>query len=674
MKPVLPLAIHAGVVLLLARRSGAVPCTPLELDAPIVVDDTAGALQLAAATNCSGGAFNVSWVGSVTVEDTIRVADGTTLSVVGTPDGSSIVSGTGQGSLFEVIGGTLLLSGLSLANGNGASSGGGGIYAVDSVLAIDVCAFEDNVGDFGGGIFLKSSRLDATESTFKRNFAPSSFFASSFSGTSSASLEGAGGAVYAIDSIVTSDNCDFSENGGGAFYMIESVLVSDSCTFSNNFGDDGGGLHLERSVLTASGSNFTGHFANNGGAIYSYMSNATISGNTTWENNNVTDNGGAIGAEENSTLNILGNSLWAGNYAEDSGAGVYVHTSTVDVSGNTVWVDNSVNDSGGAIYAKHSTVNISGSAVWTRNSAAEFGGAVAAEECVLTISGKAEFRDNVITAIGNDDGGGGLGIYQHSTLEISNHVEFVGNLADNGGGLWAEEFVNITISGSATFEGNEAEGEGGGVWLGYGSRMDVLGGGSVHCSRNDAEFGGGIFCDTAVFVVQGDATFFNNSAVAGAGVFLNDGASLSFTGNNVTVAANNASLRGGGVYAEATTQFVIENAAFLSNFARTTGGAMSLLSVGTTSNFRDFDDEAKVVDCRFAGNEAGESGGAMSIAGGSVEIKRADFVDNTAGMQGISHRHDLKESRNWNQVGYSQKEIDEKFAGFWSLFIVQPSR
>lgn len=629
MKPTMSLAVAGGALLLASQRSGAVPCTPSI--ASFVVDDTAGALQVAAALNCSGGTFNVSWVGSVTVEETIRVSEGSALSVVGTPDGSSVANGTDQVSLFEVIGGTLSLSSLSLVNGNGAGAGGGAISVVDSTLEINFCSFSDNAGDVGGGIFLENSVLAATDSIFAGNFAPNG--ALNFSDVTSSSS-----ATSSSSSSITSHVTNFAGTAGGAIYALDSALTVENCTFSDNASHDGGCILLVISVLDASGSTFAGNSAYEGGAIFSARSDITISGDTAWDRNYAVDAGGAVHIDEGSTLNISGSSVWIHNSAHDSGGAIFVRNSTLDVPGNTFWEENSaVKDSGGAIRAEDSTVNISGNATWVGNSAVELGGAVSAEDCTVYISGDAVFEENINTGSWYTHGGGGLGL-DTSSLEISSHVEFVGNRADNGGGLWASEFANITLAGSAVFEGNRATNDGGGFFLGYGSRLEILDTGSVHFSNNAAvNYGGGVFCDTAVFSDVGQAAIFtNNSANTGAGIYLGDSSSLILTGDNTTLSENSACSRGGGIYAEATMDFRVENSTFVSNFAGTDGGAMSLLSAGTTSNAEASDEAAVVSYCRFAENEASESGGAAAIVGGFVEMFGCNFDGNIAGTQGIS--------------------------------------
>ena len=111
---------------------------------PSVVDDTAGALQLAEAMGCvDNGSHTVEWVGSVMLETPIVVNGATSLIVTGAEDGSSWVDGASEQSLFTVRhGGTLSLSGLNLIRGNNYS--GGAIYSHTSSIRVTNCSFSGN--------------------------------------------------------------------------------------------------------------------------------------------------------------------------------------------------------------------------------------------------------------------------------------------------------------------------------------------------------------------------------------------------------------------------------------------------------------------------------------------------------------------------------------------------
>ena len=97
-----------------------------------IVDDTESATMLAEAVNFSGGSFNATWRGSVLVERTIIIPEGTSLNVTGEGSGAEI-NGGGKIRLFEAQGATLHMTNLTLKNGN--STCGGALYAYGSTVS-----------------------------------------------------------------------------------------------------------------------------------------------------------------------------------------------------------------------------------------------------------------------------------------------------------------------------------------------------------------------------------------------------------------------------------------------------------------------------------------------------------------------------------------------------------
>lgn len=83
------------------------------------ISNSAQAFDLTEVLMCSGGQFEVTWVGEVLLTRTIAVSDGTSLKVLGSSSGGSVIDGEGlQHQLFNVSeGSTLELQGLSLMNG-----------------------------------------------------------------------------------------------------------------------------------------------------------------------------------------------------------------------------------------------------------------------------------------------------------------------------------------------------------------------------------------------------------------------------------------------------------------------------------------------------------------------------------------------------------------------------
>ncbi|CAM9127774.1 unnamed protein product [Ectocarpus sp. 6 AP-2014] len=474
-----PVAAVGPLLLLAGRRSAAVPCASSTLVAPSVVEDTAGALRLAEAVDCSDGTFEVSWVGTVAMEQTIRVPDGTFLSIVGLPDGSSTVDGAGEVGLFEVNGGALQLSGLSLVNGTSAV--GGSIFASDSVVSVTECVFTGNAASQGGAIYALDSVVNATDCVFTRNVA-----------------DGSGGAYFGWNSLLQSDKCEFSDNSanfGGAidlytgslFHASESVfsknnasrngggvqsgsseMNADNCSFSYNSADNGGAMsayntsvihasgsifthniapdyggsvHVDTSVLTLAGCNLSQNSADIGGAVFGSRSEVNVSGNSVFEDNIAGTSGGGVFLQSGSHLAFPvhdGGALFSGNHVEGAGAGVYVTTdSTVSLEGPTVFTNNSAGGEGGGMYVVAVNDFRVENATFSFNSAQTNGGAMSLVS-VGTAEANGEYAQILNSSFGeNEAGNTGGAVYIAGGFVEFNRSDFEGNTAGAGGALYA---------------------------------------------------------------------------------------------------------------------------------------------------------------------------------------------------------------------------------------------
>lgn len=219
------------------------------------------------------------------------------------------------------------------------------------------------------------------------------------------------------------------------------------------------------------------------------------------------------------------------------------------------------------------------------------GGAIDAQTSVVTLD-SCEFLNNTA------DFGGGLYLLD-STLQISNST-FAGNFASAFGGAFEFSESNASLSGNVVIEGNQATGEGGGIMLSS-SKMEIQADGRLVLEANEAGRGGG------------------------GGYILSSELEV-LLGGQVMLADNNAG-SGGGMYVQSSPELQIESTWFTSNRANTTGGAMSLFSVGT------LDTSAGISDCSFVDNEAGDIGGAVFIVSGYVNVIDSEFDGNTAGKQ-----------------------------------------
>ena len=127
----------------------------------IDVATTDEARSLATALNCSGrGTFDVLWEGTVIVNETITLTDGSVVTVTGVGSGA-IADGGGITQLFTVSNATLYLADTGLENGYGpgdydvAAGNGGAVWVggVDSSVSCSgTTSFKNDDAENGGAV------------------------------------------------------------------------------------------------------------------------------------------------------------------------------------------------------------------------------------------------------------------------------------------------------------------------------------------------------------------------------------------------------------------------------------------------------------------------------------------------------------------------------------------
>ncbi len=235
-------------------------------------------------------------------------------------------------------------------------------------------------------------------------------------GTISGCEAGAGGGLYADNSIVT----------------INKGTIS-KCTAQ---ADNGGGLYATNgSTITISGGTISECETptNNGGGLYADNSTITISGGTISGCKGVW--GGGLYAENSSTITISGGTI--SGCTVGAGGGLFVDSSTVRISGGIIsGCITSDTGNGGGLYANHSTLNITGGRI--ENNKAAHGGGVA-------LVGKTTFEKPITnwTVIGNEayaTGGVGGGIkFENGSMDVSAGSNRIYN--NTAGGQGADIFL-----------------------------------------------------------------------------------------------------------------------------------------------------------------------------------------------------------------------------------------
>jgi predicted outer membrane repeat protein len=341
----------------------------------------------------------------------------------------TIIDGSAGGKVVTFQNGAdSTLIGLTIRNGNGSTSYGGGISISNSSPTIRDAIVTNNTSARAGGIYVATS----------------------------------GSTVTINNSTLSANTCSFE---GGALYLASgaSAVVSNTL-FDNNTVSGGGGkgaaIYLNSSAnaaLTISGSTFTKNSASTyGGAIYASSSGGTVTVNISssiFTASDTTD-AGTIAATSNSSNNRGGVM-----YMTDSGG-----TFNLTISDSTIEYGHTTLEGGGMYLSNLDSTTISGS-TFADNSGANGGFLQYTNSGGNSIS----FTDSIIRnnrATGNSQGA----MYMAGGSISFDKCSITGNSAPDRGGAG-------TISGSATspttttiqnsfVTGNKTNTfEGGGFWL-----------------------------------------------------------------------------------------------------------------------------------------------------------------------------------------------------------------
>ncbi|CAM9774589.1 unnamed protein product [Ectocarpus sp. 6 AP-2014] len=642
------------------------PC-PADSEWNWVVGDSEQALALALAVNCSGGSFEVEWVGTVVVNETIFVADGTVLTITGAAGSNAALDGNSATRLFTVVNAALHVSGINISHG--ASISGGAIAAGGSTLTFNQTKFIGNVASGNGGaVFVSDGSLVscADGTTFTENEAGIDGGAMYVTGGSAVSCGGwwfsntaaiRGGAmrVQHESSASWSEGAVFAGNTAGAFGGALSVVNSSSVSwdastdFYNNSAAVAGGALSASTACSLSWSAQTEFCSNSaglwGGAVYVRDdSNASWSGETTtvFDGNQAGEEGGALSVSTNATAYCTWETttVLSGNSAPDGGALVVDYGSiasfggTFLFEGNEAFGDPEVSTNytglGGAIYMLESSATWGGTVRFTANTA-NFGGAMWMSSSSVSWSGEAMLAEN------NASHSGGALYMSWSDVSWSGADEtvFDGNQAASSGGAMSILWSTLSCEGdtTSTLSGNSAP-DGGGL-IAVLSTLSF--GGESHFENNrasgDPEFnftgsGGAVYLSDSTASWVGETEIFNNSALHAGGGIVMFNSTASWDGNT-TVSYNRVedpdseldAAGGGGirmfydcnaVWGGGTTQFIGNDAAF--------GSAIQMdRSVGSWSG-----------PMRFLGNSARLFGGVYIDESEVSWTGETEFINNTA--------------------------------------------
>ena len=503
---------------------------PRDIQSEWVVNDTASAASLANATSCSGGNFDVKWMGHVNITKTIYVLDGASLRITGAS--KAVADGGGKVQVLLVSNGHLYLNNLEIVNGS--SSDGGAIF-VDSGsdLFVEGVSFTYNTAqNMGGAIYIESSIVTLVSTAFDGNSAVY------------------GGAMLVLNSTVTgSGNISFKNNNatnnGGAIFIARSSYVGwnmqpeftwipyhsetlqyswatyytstfgsievkwietynsgDNVFKNNSAGGLGGAIYVEDSEISWSGSMLlNNNRAQYGGAIY--LKNDVIveaKGSTTFYSNNALYDGGAIGAANDagtysghSSLIVNGSTKFTGNTCGGNGGAIDLSDIDIEIDKNTqiIFSSNSAASSGGALYASQRTLGPTLMGVIFFNNTAEAGGAV-----FFSAVGTNEYSSSDDYEIyyssafiecrfdGNSASSTGGAIHSIAGKDYVQGTSFKNNTANFGGAM---RISGTTYIFNSSFVENKSSEKGGAaISIGGVNSMEglIFSGNGYHCSSD----------------------------------------------------------------------------------------------------------------------------------------------------------------------------------------------
>lgn len=366
-----------------------------------------------------------------------------------------------------------------------------------------------------------------------------------------------GGGVFHMSDGAVIINCKAPTNIGGGISAYGTVTVTDSKIIgcSANFGGGihvdgvkGGSLKLNNSLIESCSAAYEG-----GGIRADYGVKVTVENNTMIQKNSATVfGGGGIGLRDRSN-----------------------HHTVVTVKDSSI--------------AENTAPG--GAGVWALDGA----------ECVLD---HAKVEKNKSTKT-DDDGGGGIGVYNGSTATVQNGSEINENIsAHDGGGIYARANATVYITDSSMWKNEAKKYSGGAIYATDDSTVMVE---QSRLSENTAAGnGGGIYAIHSVVSLRQESYIASNNAQWGGGVYIH---SSDLTANNANIQNNTASAYGGGVMVQTNSDRATN--------ATITGGEIS----GNTAN------------------ASNNGGGGIWMNGNAnykttVNISRCSIVENTASYGG----------------------------------------
>ena len=362
--------------------------------------------EIAAANRSSSGAITLS--GDIVLSAALpQITGRVTIEGAG-----HTISGAGEYRIFDVAGGRLALSNVTLTDGR-AAQGGAIRMRNGAQVTIENSTLSANSARHGGAIATSngSDRLNISDSDFIGNIA-----------------EQSAGAIYANGGVVNITGGSFVKNcaqfaffsSGNYINEVRRSVDDDGCHRVTYFGSeitaevqsrvDGGAIRLRHGArVSVEGSSFSENSATYGGAISSASKNIRLTvNNSSFVSNRASWNGGAIGAiwAGGGSISVNSSSFVKNRTDDGDGGAIEAGQGAFDISNSTFSENYSDFGGGGAInVAENGAASIT-HATFVENRSRGSG------EAIRNTGGELYLRNSIIVTSGSGDNC--VGVWEHA--------------------------------------------------------------------------------------------------------------------------------------------------------------------------------------------------------------------------------------------------------------------
>jgi predicted outer membrane repeat protein len=627
------------------------------------VTDTSGSLTIV------GAGVDVTLIDASALDRVFEVAQDAVLNLENLTVTGGRGTGTNYGAGVRVFRGNLSIHNVKIDD-NWAADRGGGIHSFRGTVTIDRSVISNNVGggdggntieDYGGGLYADGGQVTISQSTISGNTA----------------RVGAGLYLYddttlTMTASTVTGNSSTGSGGGVSAWNPTAVTITNSTISGNTAAGDGGGITFGGAVgtMTIVSSTITGNTASYGGGIASDRSpglqNTVVAGNTaananpdlkgsvtTLGNNLIGDVGTATGITNGSNGDIVGGGTNPVvnpqlGVLQDNGGPTWTHlphwnSPLIDAGSSS---GTPATDQRGA--PRGGDGNGDGAAA-VDIGAAEFGffvettvdyaDAVPGDGMARDANGLTSLRAAIMEA--NASAGPDVILLRAGTYTL----QLTG--VDEDGAVTGDLDISddVTIlgvgAGSTTID---AQGIDRVFQVMAGKRL-TLRGVTVSGGQSPANTDGGGILSSGILTIE-DSVLSNNLTGNHGGGIWNDGGTVTIVRS--TLSGNTSPGNAGAIGSTgATAQLTVTASAISGNSALYDGGAIynvagtatltnSIVSgnAGTNSNggaiWTGGNASLAVVATRFLDNQAGDGGGAIAVADGSVSVAQSSFSGGSA--------------------------------------------